>query len=275
LNLQEKSVGYLGPAGTFTQQAAQNLCGESPLRPMTDIGDVFRAVATGECAAGVVPIENSTEGAVNATLDALLREEAVQIATLLMLPIRHALMGRDSGAGIQKILAHPQALAQCRAYLRRHFPEAEAVPCASNAEGAARVAASDKPWAAIGPVEAAAEYGLHVWAEGIQDQAVNRTSFVLIRNAAETAPLPHCRTSLVFSTQNRPGALYQVLGYFQRYGINMTKILSRPLPEQPGAYIFFVDIEDYRPQDAALALERLRSEAMRYRFLGSYPVVSR
>ena len=269
-------IGYLGPAGTFTGQAAAALLPEGQLIPIGDIDSVFESVAKGLCDVGVVPVENSTEGSVNATLDALLREEGMNITALLTLPVRHALLALKEAKNAEKILAHPQALAQCRGYIRRHFPKAELVQCASNGEAAIKVAESGKDWAAIGPFAAAQVYGLCVKAEDIQDVASNSTSFIQIEKLGiDTVFMPaksEYRTSIAFSVENRPGSLYRMLGILESYAINMTKILSRPRPEQPGEYIFFVDIEDYDIESAVPALTLIKSKATMYKFLGSYSI---
>lgn len=273
-----RKIAYLGPAGTFTQQAARVLFPSEVLVPLTDIDNIFSSLSHRECAAGVVPLENSTEGPVNVTLDALLNAEDLTITTMLILPIRHALMGDINSVTINKILAHPQALAQCRKYIRAHYPDAELIPCASNGEAAAK-AATEKTRAAIGPVAAAKEYGLRIWAEEIQDSFLNSTSFIQVEHihidetSQNLSPKPACRTSIAFSTKNSPGALYQMLGIFENFGINMTKILSRPMPDRPGEYIFFVDIEDCEVNITKQALKQVKDNATIYRFLGSYPVI--
>jgi len=277
-----RKIGYLGPAGTFTQQAARVLFPESALLPISDIYNIFYAVSCKTCDVGIVPIENSTEGPVNATLDALLKTENLVITGSVILPISHTLMGSDNittNAEVEKILAHPQALAQCREYIRCNYPMALLMPCASNGEAAAKVAsASGEAWAAIGPAAAAKEYGLRIWAEDIQDSFLNSTSFIQIEHKKEgeaVIPSAGCCTSIAFSTKNSPGALYRMLGIFENYSINMTKILSRPMPERPGEYIFFTDIEGYQPEKAKKALKQIEDEATMYRFLGSYSVIKK
>ena len=259
---------YLGPAGTFTQQAAEILLPDKELKPLSDIESVFE-----NCGIGVVPLENSTEGPVNLSLDALLRWEDIQITALLSLPIRHALMSKSANSPITKILAHPQAHAQCRKYLLKHHPQAERVPCASNGE-AALLASQEKGWAAIGSESAAKQYHLQIQAQGIQDNQNNSTSFIQIERNTTTQdiPKPNCRTSIAFATENKPGALHHILGIFKTNGINMNKILSRPIPTSPGEYIFFTDIEDYQANAAKAALTQVKNNASFYRFLGSYQV---
>jgi len=289
----ENLVAYLGPTGSFTQQAAGVLCPDSavlkPLfKPLSYIEDVFQSVEKEKYSAGVVPIENSTEGAVNETLDSLLREENVVITKMLTLPIRHCLMVAEKGiqfTEITKILAHPQALAQCRNYIRRYIPQAQLEACSSNGEAAAQVAGSAiNPWASIGSIAAAEEYGLHVYDESIQDQKSNRTAFIKIEkikeNKQKLASQPNLKkgryTSIVFSTENRAGALCEMLNKFEK--INLTKILSRPMKESPGAYVFFVDLESDTEskngtEDVEKALKQVQETALLYRYLGTYEIV--
>ena len=265
-------MAYLGPKGTFTQKAAQTFAAahKNPmvLLPLIDIDTIFENVLHGICDIGVIPIENSTEGAVNVTLDALLREEKIVITSLISMPISHVLMGYDTG----KILAHPQALAQCRQYIRKNYPDAELMPCTSNADAAKRVA--DKAsGAAIGPLFAADEYRLSTIDTNIQDSKHNCTAFIQIEKATDNyahIAKKGMRTSIIFSTKNEPGALYKMLGILDKNRVNMTKILSRPLAHKPGEYVFFVDIEGYKEADAAKALKEIEQEAVVYRFLGSY-----
>ena len=312
-------VGYLGPRGTFSQQAAlemhMNLGCQVEYRAFNDIGDVFLAVSNGECDAGVVPIENSTEGPVNATLDALLREDGINITALMNMPISHMLMGDGPNPGIledpddepnsriledasalselgdledaiasvkssvQKILAHPQALAQCRGYIKARYPDALLVNTASNGEAALLVSEEIKNqkkcnWVAIGPEAAAKEYDLHIWDRDIQDESVNSTAFVQIKRKSGLEDiLPDCRISIVFSVENRPGTLCQILGIFDAYGINMINILSRPMPGVPGEYVFYVDIDGYREDNIHIALKKMQNEAILFKLLGSYPVL--
>ena len=270
-------ISYLGPKGTFTQQAAAILLPMEKLEPRTNIDDVFSAVVSRECEAGVVPIENSTEGPVNATLDALLREDEISITALLDMPISHVIMGSKNA---KRILANPQALAQCRGYIRREHPDAELVECASNGEAARIVAEAIKNnlafnWAAIGPAAAAREYNLRIWAKRIQDISSNNTAFIQIEKKADKIISPGYRASIAFSAENRPGALYGMLSILDSHGINMTKILSRPIPGNRGEYMFFIDIdvENNKEEDVKSALAGMEKTAAKYKFLGLYPVL--
>ena len=259
-------AAYLGPKGTFTHQAAAYFFPGADLKPKTHIEDVFLSVASAECAAGAAPLENSTEGAVNATLDALI-EYNVKITGLVNMPVNHVLMG---SANPDKILGHPQALAQCRMFIKNNFPLAQLVPCASNAEAARFVSESSESMAAIGPSSAAAEYGLTILQSGIQDVPSNSTAFIRIGPAGDEEILPNCRTSIVFSTKNKPGALYRMLSVLDSHNVNMTKILSRPIPENHGEYMFFIDIEGYNVKEADEAIKKIKNASVKYKFLGSY-----
>ena len=259
-------AAYLGPKGTFTHQAAAYFFPNAELVPKTHIEDVFISVASAECSAGAAPLENSTEGAVNATLDALI-EHNVNITGLVNMPINHVLMGSGKP---DKILGHPQALAQCRLFIKKNFQYAQFIPCASNAEAAKIVSESDEAAAAIGPSGAAAEYGLTIRQSGIQDVASNSTAFIRIEPAGDEDVLPNCRTSVVFSTKNKPGALYRMLSILDSHNVNMTKILSRPIPVNHGEYMFFIDIEGYNVKEADEALKKIKNASVKYKFLGSY-----
>ena len=252
-------VAYLGPVGTFTQQAAEIMCPNAELIPVTDIDGVFKAASIEGM--GVVPLENSTEGVVNTTLDALLKWDNLSITAAFVMPISHTLMGF---ANPKEILAHPQALAQCKDYLRKNYPDAKLISCTSNGEAAKIVANSGKDRASIGPDAAAREYGLQILAENIQDQDTNSTTFIKIEKTVSKG----LRTSIAFSTENKPGALLRVISIFDRLKVNMCNILSRPLPERPGEYIFFVDLEDCTEE----ALQLVKNQSIIYRFLGSYSI---
>jgi len=271
-----EKTGYLGPKGTFTQQAAAILAPQTEFVPLRDIKEIFDTVDNGLCNIGIAPIENSTGGSVNATLDALLAS-SVLITELLVMPICHAIM--SNSAAPQKVLAHPQALAQCREYLRENFANIPQITCSSNGEAAA-IASKDSTVAAIAPIYAAKEYSLNILGKNIQDSAVNSTSFIKVekeekstKNDNTTSKTQNYRTTIAFSTENRPGSLCKILGIFDHYHINMSKILSRPNPARLGEYIFFVDIENYNALDAKKSLNKIKhaDNITMYKFLGEYP----
>lgn len=267
-------LAYLGPSGTFCEQAARRWAakGSWELVPYGSIDQVMAAVQSQSADRGVVPIENSCEGSVNQTLDLLAYEYDLQICAEIVLPVQHNLLARAGvrAEEITRVLSHPQAFAQCRKYLAAHFPHQEYVDVSSTAEAARRVAESREPWAAIGTSNAAAEYGLEVRAECIQDRKHNETRFVVL--GRESSPLLHpAKTSLVLYLLNQPGALYKALEQFYRHNINLTKIESRPAQTRIGDYLFFIDIDGHQ-QDPSVreALAGLKSITRELKILGSY-----
>jgi chorismate mutase/prephenate dehydratase len=269
-------VAYLGPAGTFSELAALGYFGSSIARlPCSSIDEVFRATTAGAADFGVVPVENSTEGVVARSLDLLLHSP-LAIVGETSLAVRHHLMRkRDSIEGISAVVAHPQALAQCQAWLTAHLPQAERRPVASNAEGA-RLASTDESLAAIASDRAAGEFALHVLAAAIQDDAHNRTRFAIVADPARQPPsraTGHDCTSLVVSVPNRPGAVHDMLVPLKTHGVSMTRFESRPARSGQWEYYFYVDLEGH-PDDArvAAALRELRGVCAFFKVLGTYPV---
>jgi chorismate mutase/prephenate dehydratase len=265
------TVAYLGPQGTFSQEAAaKHFGGVATLESCATIDEVFRQVETGGCGYGVVPVENSTEGAIGRTLDLLLSTPA-KICGEVMLPIRQCLMSR-SGAlkGIRKVYSHAQSLAQCQQWLGRHLPSVERVAVVSNAE-AARLAARERRAAAIGPKSAAALYGLKLLARNIEDQSKNTTRFLVIAES-DAAPSGKDKTSLIMSARNVPGAVHALLAPLARNRVSMTRLESRPARAGLWEYVFYVDVEGHQ-QDAnvARALAELKRKASFLKNLGSYP----
>ncbi|MEE8173976.1 MAG: prephenate dehydratase [Dehalococcoidia bacterium] len=269
-----KRIAYLGPAGTFTEEAALAYDEKAELIPFSSIPAVASAVDTGMADEGVVAIENSLEGSVTDTLDLLIHESKVLILRELILPIEHHLLVRPGtqAAEIKNIFSHPQALAQCRRFLERCFPKVQLVSALSTARAVEDMMASDAASAAIGTRRAAALYGAEILAEGIQDQASNVTRFVVL--APVDHPATGCdKTSLCFSfADDSPGLLCSVLQEFAQRDINLAKVESRPSRESFGRYIFLVDLEGHR-QDPVIAeaLERVRAKAAVLKILGSYP----
>lgn len=264
-------VAYLGPAGTYSEQAALQFFGSSAIgTPCANIEEVFRSHLGGECDYAVVPVENSTEGAVARSLDLLL-EHPVNICGEVTLPIRHHLLRTTADiAGITAVVAHPQALAQCAGWLRAHVPQAELRSASSNAEGA-RLAAADPSLAAIAGEQAATLYGLQVAARAIQDEPRNTTRFVVL-GTIHPAPTGRDRTSLILSVANKAGAVYALLKPLAEHGVSMTRFESRPARSGNWEYAFYIDIEGHRddPQ-VAQALDALREASAMYKCLGSYP----
>jgi len=272
---QPLKIAYLGPAGTFTEQAAIRAFGHAAmLIAEPGIAEVFRAVASGSVDFGVVPIENSTEGSVSLTLDALADGDAV-ICGEVTLRVHQQLMGLgeslESLAGqVSRVVSHAQSLAQCRDWLDTHLPGVERVAVASNGE-AARLASVEKGTLAIGPSIAAEHYGLTVLSVNIEDTPHNSTRFVVI-GREPVPPSGADKTSLVFSTDNRPGSLNGLLKPLAEAQISMTRIESRPSRHTAWDYIFFIDIEGHQEDPAvADALAVMRQQASMLRVLGSYP----
>ena len=266
-------VAYLGPEGTFTQAAVLKHFGHSVRGlPLSSIDEVFHEVEAGSGDFGVVPIENSTEGTVNHTLDRLLNSP-LKICGEVELRIHQSLMGlMGSLERIERICSHPQSLAQCRVWLDENLPGVERVAVASNAEGARR-ARDEKGTAALAGDTAAEVYGLKILAADIEDRPDNTTRFFVLGRKL-FSPSGDDRTTLLVSIghTDAPGALYRLLEPLSQHQVSMTRIESRPSHRRKWDYIFFIDIEGHA-QDAhvARALEQLQQRASLYRVLGSYP----
>jgi chorismate mutase/prephenate dehydratase len=264
-------IAFLGPEGTFTQEAALKQFGHAvETAPLAAIDEVFREVESGNAHFGVVPIENSTEGVINHTLD-MFMSSPLKICGEVALRIHHHLLGKGNDLqGAHSVLSHPQSLAQCREWLDANLPGVKRVACASNAE-AARIAAADVGALAIAGDTAARLYGLHMFASNIEDRPDNTTRFLVIGNI-ETAPSGNDKTSLLLSSRNRPGALQRLLAPLAKNKINMTRIESRPTRETLWEYVFFVDIDGHmKDRKVAKALADLEKEAAFLKRLGSYP----
>ena len=271
-------VAYLGPAGTFSELAALGYFGSSIVRlPCANADEVFHATSAGAADFGVVPVENSSEGVVTRSLDLFLTTP-LTIVGETSLYVRHNLLRRiDSTEGIVAVCAHPQALAQCHAWLSHHLPHAERRPVASNAEGA-RLASLDPSLAGIASDRAASEFGLHLVAPAIQDDAHNRTRFAVVAHP-DAHPQPkatgHDCTSLVASVPNRPGAVHDMLVPLKRHGVSMTRFESRPARSGQWEYYFYVDLQGHPDQpEVAAALRELREVSSFFKLLGTYPVDS-
>jgi chorismate mutase/prephenate dehydratase len=266
-------VAFLGPEGTFTQQAVYKQFGHSVRAlPLTSIEEVFHEVEAGTADFGVVPIENSSEGTVNNTLDMFLTSP-LAICGEVELRIHHNLMGAMSALGqVERVCAHQQALAQCRGWLAENLPGVERVPVASNAEGARRARDEDGT-AAIAPMAAAEVYGLNVLVPEIEDRADNTTRFLVIGRKS-FPPSGQDKTTLLVSAAHTdaPGALFRLLEPFAREGISMTRIESRPSRRRKWDYVFFIDLEGHaETQPLANVVAKLKGQASLCRVLGSYP----
>lgn len=269
-------VAYLGPAGTFSEQAAIQFFGGSMSRVLcVSIDEVFRATAAGSAEFGVVPIENSSEGVISRSLDLLLNSPLHIVGETSFL-VRHNLLRLEPALhDIEAVYAHPQALAQCQDWLTTHLPHAERRPAASNAEGA-RLAATNPAWAAIASERAGSEFGLHIASYAIQDDAFNRTRFAIIclpqTLAAPQATGNDC-VSLIVSVTNRPGAVHDLLVPLKKHGVSMTRFESRPARSGQWEYYFYIDLQGHPSQPhVAAALEELRGLCAFYKVLGTYPV---
>lgn len=267
---QPLTVAYLGPPGTYTEAAVVKHFGHFAVnRAQNSIDEVFREVESGAAHCGVVPVENSTEGMVNHTLDCFMASR-LRICGEVELSINHAFMSVEDQDAITAVYSHEQSLAQCRRWLDRHYPNAAHVPMVSNAE-AARVAARTSGAAAIAGEMAAERYGLRVLATNIEDESDNKTRFLVIGDQS-VGPSGKDKTSLLVSTRNESGALYRVLDPFRRHGVNLTRIETRPSRVSNWSYIFFIDFDGHEETEAiATMLEEVRTVATEVRSLGSYP----
>lgn len=268
-----KRLAYLGPPGTFSEEAALLHDPEAQLLPFSSIAAVAAAVDSGMADEGVAAIENSLEGSVNETLDILIHESGLSICRELVLPIEHCLLAAPeaSSPDVRVIYSHPQALGQCRRFLERCFPKAQ-LEAALSTTAAVEQMLSQQGAAAIGTKRAADIYGAQVLARGIQDNPSNKTRFVIL-TPHDCPPTGRDKTSIAFTVaHDRPGTLVNVLHEFSDRQINLTKIESRPSREELGVYIFLVDMEGHRADPAvAEALESVRAQAFFFKVLGSYP----
>lgn len=266
------AIAFLGPQGTFTQAAAIKHFGHAAqMRPCTSIDEAFREVEAGLSDYGVVPVENSTGGAVGTTLDLLL-QTPLKICGEVDLRVHQFLLRKPgSTTGAEKVYSHAQSLAQCHEWLNQNLPGVERVAVVSNAE-AARLAAEDGTAAAIAGEAAAEHYGLEKVAENIEDKPNNTTRF-LVLGQHDAAPSGRDKTSLALSARNRPGAVCELLTPLARHEVSMTKLESRPSRAGLWEYVFFVDVEGHRRDEkVALALAELTDKAAFLKILGSYPV---
>jgi chorismate mutase/prephenate dehydratase len=264
-------VAFLGPEATFSHQAVLQHFGSScDLAPQATIIDVFDEVERGHSQVGVVPVENSSEGGVSVTLDQLLGSD-LKVCGEVYSKVSQTLMSASNDLeSIQRVYSHPQALSQCRAWLRRNLPKAALMEMSSTA-AAARRAADEPGSAAVAGELTATHYGLTVLAKDIQDNPYNTTRFfVLCREACP--PTGFDKTSIIFVASHKPGSLYDALGHLSAQGLNLTRIESRPTKDRPWEYAFFVDFEGHQTDDTvAAALAELAPAVDSLKVLGSYP----
>lgn len=272
---QTLTIAYLGPSGTYTEAAAVKQFGHfAQTRAVASIDEVFREVEAESVHYGVVPVENSTEGMVNHTLDCFMTSQ-LNICAEVELPIHHALMvnsAADADQPITEILSHAQSLAQCRGWLDVNYPNAERTAVSSNAEAAQQVAnRKGEPLAAIAGGVAGERYSLRVLANSIEDHPDNKTRFLVIGRQL-VGPSGNDKTSILVSTRNEPGALYQVLEPFHEHGISLSRIETRPARSGDWSYVFFIDMEGHKSEPAVQrALAGVEKVAIEVRILGSYP----
>ncbi len=272
-------AAFLGPPGTFSEEAARTAAGAEPV-PVATLPDAVAALTAGSVERAVLPLENSTEGSVDATLDLLAATPGVEVVGEVVLPVALHLVARQAlpPAAVERVLSHPQPLGQCAGYLRRELPRAELVATASTAEAVrAVVAAAGAPWAALASRRAAALHGGVVVAEDVQDGPANVTRFVWVARAGDVAPpgtdaLP--KTSLTFWGEGDASAgwLVRCLSEFAFRGVNLSRIESRPLRGRLGHYRFFVDCDGGALEaPVAEAIDALGAHCEEVRVLGSYP----
>ncbi|WP_213955642.1 MULTISPECIES: prephenate dehydratase [unclassified Variovorax] len=271
-------VAVLGPEGTFCEQAAiEYFGGAADLVYCANFDEVFHATAGGSAQYGVVGVENSNEGVVTRSLDMFLHSPAHVVGEVSLL-VRHNLMRKENSLdGVEAVLAHPQALAQCQSWLAKHLPGVERRAVSSNAEGA-RLAAENPAWAALASERAATRFGLHIVAHAIQDDAYNRTRFAIIC-LPQTLAMPPASgrdcTSLIVSVPNRPGAVHDLLVPLKTNGVSMTRFESRPARTGQWEYYFYIDLDGHPSQPhVAAALAELRTLCAFYKVLGAYPVTA-
>ena len=274
-------VTYLGPPGTFSEDALRAASGEQEIEaiPSASVYDAIVAVREGAADRALVPFENAIEGAVTATLDTLAFDaDGLALVGEYDLPIRHCLIAREEIPleRIEVVLSHPQASSQCARFIRENLPQAEVRGAPSTAEAVRTVAEAEAPWAALGAESAAGLYGAAVVRAGVEDETDNVTRFVWVAPEGTTPSGPRpWRTSMVFSElgEDHPGALVDALQVFSGREINLTRIESRPLRRGLGRYQFFLDVEGgAEDEPLSSAIEDLRSKAETVRVLGSWPI---
>lgn len=268
-------VAFLGPAGTFSNAAVDRYFGEGDSSNRVSVGsidDVFLEVEAGKVEFGLVPIENSTEGAVNNTQDCLI-DTSLHIVGEVYLPIEHNLMvkGQQSLDRIKKIVSHKQSLAQCRLWLRSNLPHLPIEEVSSNAE-AARQASCDETVAAIAGTMAAQNYQLRIVESGIQDRKNNTTRFLVLSRHRGTRSTGHDKTSILVYTENKPGALFRLLEPFDRFQVSLTRIETRPARDGFWSYVFFIDFEGHIDDEPVRQVfAELADRVIKIKNLGSYP----
>lgn len=268
---KELKVGYLGPEGTFTHQAAIKFFGKgSNFIPYTSVENIFSSLENNDIDYGVVPIENSMEGTVGSTMD-LLVETTLKVVGEVYVPVQHCLLSTlDNIDKIERLYSHPQALAQCRKWIRENLPKVQEIPTNSTTYGAI-LAKKDPMGAAIASSLAGEILGLNILARNIQDNWFNRTRFFVL-GKHKVSPSGKDKTSIIFTVKHQAGALFRALKPFHDLGINMTLLQSRPVKSSPFQYLFFVDFQGHIEEERVQrALDLLKDECLSIKILGSYP----
>lgn len=269
-----KRVAYLGPIGTYTEQAAVLYAPDAEFIPRPSFPEVARAVESGEADEGVMAIENSLEGQVTFTVDVLIHDTKLLIRNEIAIPIHHLLLSKPETQldQIEVVYSHPQALAQSKAYMERHLPNAIPLASLSTTLAVEEMQKSDRPAAAISGARSAELYNATILASNIEDNSSNQTRFVIV-SKEDHPPTGTDKTSICFSFgDDSPGILYSVMGEIASRGINLNKIESRPTRESLGRYIFLIDIDGHRKDPIiSEALEQIQKQVSMFRILGSYP----
>lgn len=269
-------IAYLGPKGSFSHHVVQTAFPNEELQAFANITDVIKAYEQGLVDYSVVPVENSIEGSVHESLDYLFHQTDIQAVAEIVQPIHQQLMAVPGQSKIEKIFSHPQALAQGKKFIDEHYPEAQLEVTASTAYAARFIAEHpDQPFAAIAPRNSAAEYGLELIAEDIQEMEANFTRFWVLGSEIPTIPLQsqNEKMSLALTLpDNLPGALYKALSTFAWRGIDLTKIESRPLKTALGEYFFIIDVDYSAKELVHFARQELETIGIQYKILGTYPI---
>ena len=272
--MTNNSISFLGPAGTYSEQAAQIWCGECDLVSVDSIPDVAQAVNDGRSEIGIVPIENSIEGGVTFTLDLLIHDSDLSICGEIVIPINHNLMSKNeiSYIDIKTVYSHPQSLGQCRQFLASNLPNANLVASLSNSAAVEEMMNSPLNSAAISSDQAAKIYGAKILQKNVEDRPNNETRFIVL-GKNDHPKTGNDKTSLCFEFQgDQPGILSESLTEFASRDINLVKIESRPNKKSLGRYVFLVDIEGHRSDQKVIqSINALSSKVAMIKILGSYP----
>lgn len=269
--MAEKKVAFLGPLTSFSHDAALKAFPNAELLELHSLQSVFSVVQNGKANAGIVPIENSTEGSVTTTLDLLLSGDLL-VSGEVFIDVAHAFIAKNHNGKIKKIYSHPQAFAQCQQWLQKNHPSAELVGASSTASAAVHAAAENDS-AAIASANTAERFGLKVLKNNIQDLSFNKTRFVVI-GRKKAKPSASNKTSMFFAVKDRPGALLDCLKGFKDNNINLTRLESRPSRKSAWDYVFFIEFQgDLSEERVKKALEELNDHVKMAKILGSYPKI--